>query len=73
MSKQQSTTKQPFPAQQTSTTPRPQSKLDWNFPTSPSTPRGEYDFMREYSMVWAHFPSNDFGPCSGGLSAEVYL
>ena len=38
----------PASAQTPTSTKRPISKLDWNSPRKPRTPRGEYAFMRSY-------------------------
>ena len=33
----------------------------------PYTPRREYAFMREYSLVWQSPASSNFGPFDGGV------
>jgi hypothetical protein len=58
-----------IPTQQAGAPDRSQSSLDWNRPKTIRTPRSEYSFMRQYSMVWAQTPnSGAFGPSGSEAS-----
>ena len=60
MSKSQRTTPS-IPAQ-----PPIQSDRTWT-PKKTFTPRSEWRFMREYSLVWQSPASSNFGPFDGGV------
>jgi hypothetical protein len=65
MAKTHSTTS-PVSVQPAGTPRRSKSDLDWT-PKKPHTPRSEYRFMREYSLIWGTQQSSPFGPCNGGM------
>ncbi len=57
------------PTQQTNSSHRPQSGLDWNTPKTARTPRSEYRFMRDYATVWTQTPNGgSFGGFNGGVA-----
>jgi hypothetical protein len=61
--------KRTTPVDTQQTISRPQSNLDWNAPRKPITPRSEYRFMRDFTMVWLQSPNGgSFGPFDGGVS-----
>ena len=45
---------------------RSQTDRVW-VPKTPHTPRREYAFMREYSLIWQTRNAGDFGPFNGGV------
>jgi hypothetical protein len=68
MSSRKRTTQSALP-QSTEPAQRSQSDLDWNTRRKPHTPRGEYRFMRAYTMVWLQRASGgSFNPFDGGVS-----
>ena len=55
--------------QETISTRRPQSNLDWNVPRKQRTPRSEYRFMRSYALLCTQIPNGgSFGPLNGGVA-----
>jgi hypothetical protein len=60
----------PSPAQQAGIPGRSKSALDWNLPRKPRTPRGEYRFMRNYSLLCIPQKTGSFGPINGGGVAQ---
>ncbi len=56
--------------QQTSLPRQSPSTLDWNVPKAVRTPRSEYRFMRNYSLLWAQNSNGgSFGGFNGGGGA----
>jgi len=58
----------PSSPQQAGISGRSKSNLDWNLPRNPRTPRGEYRFMRNFSLICIPQKTGSFGPVNGGMA-----
>ena len=58
-----------LPTQQAGAPRASQSRLDWNVaPKESYTPRSEYAFMEDYSLICATSSNGNFGPVDGGVT-----
>jgi hypothetical protein len=58
----------PTSPQQVGIPGRSQSDLDWNVSRKPRTPRSEYRFMRNFSLLCIPQKTGSFGPINGGVA-----